>query len=360
MRADQAVGAVASPVDAPGITPLSATQAAAWDARTLPTPERVAEDVWAIAVPIPAGTIPNTLCYALLSGEGVHLIDPGWDDPESIAALTSGLAAVGRRLDDVQTVIATHFHPDHMGAVDRVRDLVGARVVFSAIEADVLKQETSASAVDVDAYRETLREWGVPEERWRDLISSFDRPAHVATSGADVAVEDGRMLELSGHRLRVVLTPGHTDGHICLIDEHRRLVYSGDHVLPRIYPGIGIGTLPGSDPLGDYFDSLERLIPYDDFVVLPGHEFRFSGLGARREQIIEHHLRRSAEVAGLLDELGDAPVWEYARRLTWTAGWSGMNGFWLHSALRQTSLHREYVTSDRARERLARRLANES
>lgn len=347
-----------SPAQAQGaVVRLSATQIDAWDAGRQPAPELVAPDVWALSVPIPAGTIPHTLCYALLGDDGVHLIDPGWNDPESIAALADGLTFIGRALEDVRTVVATHFHPDHLGSADALRDRVGAKVVFSAVEQAVLRQETAPTASDLDLYRAQLREWGVPSEVWDDLIGSFDRPALVTTDGPDLAVADGALLDLSGHTLRVIATPGHTDGHICLVDESRRLLYSGDHVLPRIYPGIGIGTLPGSHPLGDYFDSLDLLEPFDDFTVLPGHEYRFAGLSARREQLLAHHLRRTAEVMDLLDELGDAPVWEYARRLTWTAGWSGLTGFWLHSALRQTALHRDYATSGLAHGRLAAQIA---
>lgn len=341
------------------VEPLSRAQITAWDTDATPAAELVAPQVWAIPVPIPAGTIAHTLCYALLGDDGVHLIDPGWGDEVSMSALEDGLAAADRELADVETAIATHFHPDHLGAANKLRERFGARVVFSSVEHEVLQNETSHAAIDVAAYRQTLREWGVPEAFWDDLLVSFDRPSLVSPAGPDEAVDDGAVLQLASHRLRIIATPGHTGGHICLVDEDRQLLYSGDHVLPRIYSGIGIGILPGSDPLSDYFDSLDRLEPYDEFTVLPGHEYRFHGLRARREQLISHHLRRTAEVAGLVGELGDAPVWEYARRLTWTAGWSGMHGFWLHSALRQTALHREYARTEKARVRLAARRGND-
>lgn len=335
------------------VEPLSVPQLAAWDAGATPVAEQVAPDVWAIPVPIPAGTIPHTLCYALLDDGGVHLIDPGWGDDAGIEALEAGLGSAGSRLGDVRTAIATHFHPDHLGAASVLRELVGARVVFSAVEQRVLRSETAPEATDAETYRTTLREWGVPDSEWDELLASFDRPSLVSSGAPDLPIGHDSVLELGRHRLRVIATPGHTDGHVCLVDEARGLLYSGDHVLPRIYSGIGIGTLPGSDPLGDYFDSLDRLAPYDRYTVLPGHEYRFRGLAARRAQLIAHHLRRTAEVAALQDELGDAPVWEYARRLTWTAGWAGMRGFWLHSALRQTALHREYARTEGARRRLS-------
>lgn len=335
------------------LVPVSTAQRDAWDARAQPPVEQIAPDVWAIPVPIPAGTIPHTLCYALIGDGEVCLIDPGWEAPETLDALAAGLAVIGCAVTDVTTVIATHFHPDHLGAADALRQASGARVLYSRIEKDVLRQETSPAASDLDAYRTQLRGWGVPRERWDELLSSFDRPSLLAAADPDLALADGDALALAGHTLRVVATPGHTDGHICLVDDARRVLYTGDHVLPRIYPGIGIGVLPGADPLGDYFDSLDRLAPYDEFTVLPGHEFAFGGLGTRRAELLRHHLRRTTELAALIAEDEGCTIWEYARRLTWTAGWDGMTGFWLHSALRQTALHRDYAVSARSRDRLA-------
>jgi len=72
------------------------------------------------------------------------------------------------------------------------------------------------------------------------------------------------------------------------------------------------------------------------------------GLKVRRQAITSHHLRRSREIEALIAVLGQAPVWEYASRLTWTAGWAGLREFWLYSALRQTDMHREFVVSGRA------------
>ena len=103
--------------------------------------------------------------------------------------------------------------------------------------------------------------------------------------------------------------------------------------------------LPGTSPLADYLASLRLLEPYDGLTVLPGHGEVFAGLGERRRAIARHHLRRTHEVYGLLDSLGDAPVWDYARAMTWTGGWDGLHGFWLHSALNQTQMHLEVARS---------------
>ncbi len=84
----------------------------------------------------------------------------------------------------------------------------------------------------------------------------------------DVLLDDGDPVE--GTPWRVVLTPGHTPGHICLVDVDGRMLFSGDHVLPTVFPGLGLGARIGGNPLAEYLDSLERLQPYDAFQVVPG------------------------------------------------------------------------------------------
>ncbi|MDQ4213680.1 MBL fold metallo-hydrolase [Microbacterium sp. ASV81] len=337
------------------IRSLSTVQQTAWDRGEHSAPEEVAADVWAFAVPIPGGMLPSTLGYALLSADGgVHLIDPGWPGDDAFDAVSAALATIGRRMADVRTVIATHFHPDHLGLCGRIRNETGAAVMFSADERLVLAQETAGERRDRASYDLRLEAWGVPEDRRDDLRAEFDRPALVADLDPDRLLRDGDAVDLPGHALRVVTTPGHTGGHVCLVDEHRGLIYVGDHVLPRIYSGVGIGTLRPEQALAELIDSLDRLAPYDDLQVLPGHEFRYRGLGVRRAEIVRHHLRRTREVAALLPELGDAPIWEYARRMTWTGGWAQLRGFSLHSALRQTAMHLELVRTGRAEGLFAR------
>jgi len=339
-----------APIESP-LTPLSDAQRSAWQQSRLAPREEVSPDVWALALPIAGGAMPYTLCYALLEPAGVHIIDPGWDSDENIEVLAAELAGLRRSLSDVRTVIATHSHPDHLGLAPRLRELSGAVVIVSARERDVLRQESGLGEEGRRDHDARLSEWGVPIERRAELEAFFRMPFALHGFEPDRAVEDGEIIGLPGHRLEAVLTPGHTSGHLCLVDHERKLLYSGDHVLPRIASGVGLGALPDTDPLDDYLSALERVGLWDEMQVLPGHEYRFRGLADRSRALAEHHLRRTREVAALVPELGDAPIWEYARRLTWTGGWSGISGFFLDSALRQTALHREFIRSGRAARR---------
>lgn len=330
------------------LTPLSDAQRQAWQERRLAPREEVAPGVWALAMPIAGGAMPYTLCYALVdTAGGVHLIDPGWDGDDNVARLAAELSALGRSLSDVRTLIATHFHPDHFGIIPRLRAISGAEVILSARERAVLRQESEKEDGAREAYEYRLTQWGVPAERRTELEAYFRMPFLLSDFEPDRTVVDGEIIDLPGHRLEAVLTPGHTSGHLCMVDHDRGLFYSGDHVLPRIASGVGLGALPGTDPLDEYLSALERVGAWDTLQVLPGHEYRFRGLAERSRTLAEHHLRRSGDVASLVPELGDAPIWEYARQLTWTGGWGAIRGFFLDSALRQTALHRDFIRSGR-------------
>lgn len=336
------------------VVPVDEAERDAWEAGLLRDAADLGDGLWGIPVAIPEGTLPGTLAYALVGDDGVHLVDPGWDTAENLGRIERAVRAAGRSLPDIATVVVTHHHPDHLGLAERVRTLTGARIVMSAAERRVLAAAVDPAARDPESYRATLARWGVPDGRHDELLASFTRPSLTGDVEPDLLVGDGDVLELAGRRLEVIATPGHTGGHICLADRDARLLFTGDHVLPRIYSGVGIGVLAGDEPMGDLLASLDRLAEFDDFTVLPGHEFRFTGLAARRARIAAHHLRRAGEVAALAAELGDRSVWAYASRLTWTSGWHGLDGFWLHSALRQTEMHLGLVRSGRAAAWLSR------
>lgn len=334
-----------------GVHATSAAQRDALRAGALPGPELVAEGVWAIAAPIPGGPPTHTLSYVLLGGDGAfHLIDPGWGSDANLDALCASLREIGLALPQLATIVVTHHHPDHLGIAERLRELTGARVLLSRHERDVLARQLSPEYRDPAAYAELLASWGVPAERRPELLASFAGKPLFDDLEPDRLLEDGELLELGAHRLVAVATPGHTGGHLCFVDHERRLLYSGDHVLPQIHSGVGLGSLPGQEPLGDYLGSLQRLAPHGEYEVLPGHEFRFTGLPARAAEIAGHHLRRTAEIAELRRELGEATVWEFARRVLWTGGWQSLRGFFVHSALQQTSMHLKLVRSGRAAE----------
>jgi glyoxylase-like metal-dependent hydrolase (beta-lactamase superfamily II) len=92
----------------------SAAQRRAFDDGSLPQPERIRDNVWALATPMPGGVMGMryTLTYLLRSTDGhVHVVDPGWDSDDNAALLAAALNRVGGPLG---SIIVTHLHPDHL------------------------------------------------------------------------------------------------------------------------------------------------------------------------------------------------------------------------------------------------------
>ncbi len=318
-----------------GLEPTSAVGYAAFLAGEELEFERIDDSTYAIALPLPnPAVVANTLCYVLIGDDGAaHLVDPGWGTDANHARLRAALARLG--IERVATVVATHFHDDHLGMASRIRDEFGARVLLGAGEAAVMNDWPPDFGAP---WR--LDEWGVPIAR-RPVLPAREL-GRARGMQLDGLLEDGDRLDL-GRPIRVVRTPGHTQGSISLVDAERGRIFTGDHVLPEVNPGLGLGYLPERDPIGDYFESLERLLEWDGYEVLPGHGYRFARLGLRVGQLLQHHLRRSREVAAALEADPEARIWDIAATLTWTHGWDRLEGFYLLSALQQTAQHVRFV-----------------
>jgi glyoxylase-like metal-dependent hydrolase (beta-lactamase superfamily II) len=243
------------------------------------------------------------------------------------------LAARGRTTSDVRTVIVTHLHFDHLGLASRVREATGAAVVLHRLEQAAIDGEFGGE----DGER--LDRWGVPPARRAELARVTEERFSKGRITADRLVEDGEVLEFPGIRLHVIWTPGHTYGSICLRHEEAKLIFTGDHVLPLLNPGLGLGGPTPSNPISDYLDALVRVAVYDDHQVCPGHGYRFFGLRTRCEGLAAHHERRTAEVAGVLDRLDGPSVWKVASELYWSLGWENLSHYLLDSALSQVEMH---------------------
>ena len=305
--------------------------------------EAIADGIWALRQPIPRGTMPYTFCYLLAdAAEDLHLIDPGWDDDANWARLGGALSSIGRRPEDIATVLATHLHADHLGLAARIRSVSGATVQVSATERSALGE--LGGPRERERWAARIAGWGVPEAVRDDLLAVA--PAPRAELTVDAGLADGDLLDLPGREVRVIATPGHTAGSICLRVPAERLLFTGDHVLPDTASGLGLGALSESNPVVDFLRSLERVAVYDDHEVLPGHEHRMRGLARRCAELADRQAARSGEVVAALRELGPgATVWGIASRLTWSAGWVNLHGSHLRSALAQTQWHAEAVAS---------------
>lgn len=334
---------------------LSAAQHGASRAGKVPGVEEFAEGTWAVPMGLPGkfpgGSQAYSFAYVLddFAG-GLHVIDPGWHLPENLHRWEEFLHSIGRGFPDLATVIGTHLHYDHIGLAEEFVARSGAALVMHEREAEALARAAAALAAgDVAAAsrhrrsytemtRPRLKEFGVPATRWEELLVPPERPT---LGEVQRRVRGGEALPIPAREVRVLETPGHTGGHMCLVEEATEVFFSADHVLPGINSGVGLGGPSPTNPLADYLRSLERVAEFDSYTVAPGHEYRFRGLVERAERLRAHHLRRTRQVEAAMTDA--TTVWEIARKVTWSDGFENLRSYKLASALSQVAMHMEYV-----------------
>ncbi|WP_405904165.1 MBL fold metallo-hydrolase [Streptomyces sp. NBC_00656] len=310
----------------------------AWQDKVMPPVERVSDGLWSIPVPIPRNPLRYVLVYALECREGLVLIDAGWDDDVSWRALTEGVGAIGYDIKDVRAVLVTHHHPDHLGLAGRVREASGAWVALHALDAAVVRTRSAAVGL-AEGIRTHLELHGVPADEARRTVEALNVGRSPEAPVADVLLEDGEAIRLPGLDLKVIWTPGHSPGHSCFYQPDRRLLFSGDHVLPRITPQIAVYAQTQGDPLADFLRSLQRLDRFAVDEVLPAHEYRFRGLDKRTAYMARHHAERLAELNEAVGKQPGATAWELSSQLVWSRAWETFDTTSRRFAMAETIAH---------------------
>src|SRR5690242_4498332 len=255
----------------------------------LPEAREVIPGVWKITLPIPF-PLRTVNVYALVGIDGWALIDAGIGVPEARTALWEGLQRAGFTIETLRAIVLSHGHPDHIGLSGELQERSGAAVYMHPIDEANMHFLWGGTLPDtfVHVSKFFLQHGMPPGERWFSLIGSeqIHRIIRVPSHEAITPVEDGQYLDLAGDRYRVIWTPGHSDGHICLFRERDGVFIAADHVLPRITPNIGLYSEHNrANPLGDYLDSLRKVEHLPATIVLPGHGEPFTDLAGRVNEI---------------------------------------------------------------------------
>ncbi|WP_439033024.1 MBL fold metallo-hydrolase [Gordonia terrae] len=314
-------------------------QKQAWADKVLPPVEEVRADLWSIPVPMGRNPLRYVLVYALgLPDGGLALIDAGWPSDESWDVLVAGIRTTGRDVADVRSVAVTHLHPDHFGLVPRLLEHADAELWMHHDDARHLRHHSDAEVESqLDLARSELRALGAPAEVADEGLVGFIRMPdgrtvdHELTGDAD--------LHIPGWDLRAVWTPGHTAGHLCFADDTAGVIFTGDHLLPRISPNISTNPVQTTSPLADYLVSLANTEKMRDHEALPSHEYRFRGLGDRVTGLLTHHAERLAEIAETVARAPESTAWEITRSVTWSRPFEELTLTLSRLALRETDAH---------------------
>jgi len=280
----------------------------------------IVQGVHQIKLPLPGGTLDHVNVYLVEGDEGNLLIDAGWNTPEAFSTLKEELRTKGFEFKDISQIVITHLHPDHYGLAGKIRELSGAKIALSEIETHMLNSRYVDVTLLLSGVTRLLRSNGVPESELSQL-SEASLPARefVIPASPDVKLKAGRKVSVGLFEFEVLSTPGHSPGHICLYEPKRKLLFTGDHILPDITPNVGLHPQSGGNPLGDYLNSLRDLKKLEVTFAFPGHGSVFNGLKLKIEDLFYHHeQRKSAIVKVVQGEMKTA--YEIAKEIPWVPG----------------------------------------
>jgi glyoxylase-like metal-dependent hydrolase (beta-lactamase superfamily II) len=278
--------------------------------------EQLADGVWRVPLPLPMRDLTSVNSYALESAHGLVLIDPGWASPPSRAALVSALDGIGYRLEDVAAMVITHSHFDHYTQAVALRRELGRPVYLGREEVHSVEAFTAHQRF-FPRQIELLRQAGA--DAVADRVQRMPMPNAqdlVAFGTPDGWRDDEHRLDFGDRTLSVYATPGHTRGHVVIADWDAGLMFTGDHILPKITPAIGFEREPEAMPLRSYLSSLRRMHALPDAALAPAHGPVAPSVHARATQLLTHHDERLAAIGEAAAE--GASAYEIAREMPWT------------------------------------------
>lgn len=292
---------------------------------TTPGVYRSAPDVYRIPLPLPSDGLRAVNVYAVTDGAGWTLIDSGWALAESRELLAAALARLDAGLPNVRRFLVTHVHRDHYTQGVVLRREFGSRVALGRGEQPSLELIQNGTERETAALLARLRRAGADELLRRlggrlpspGVGSMWDSPDEWIEDGAEIRLDPRDAADPTGRALRAVATPGHTKGHVVFADEAGGLLFSGDHVLPRITPSIGFEPDPPPNPLGDFLASLELVRSRPDAALLPAHGPVGMRVHQRVDELLAHHGKRLDATLAALGE-GRHTAAAVADGLTWT------------------------------------------
>ncbi len=275
------------------------------------TPEQALEQaalagIHRLRIPTPFA-VGRVNCY-LLEDDPLTLVDTGPNSGKALDELQSQLGERGHSIDDLELVIVTHQHIDHLGLVEIVVQRSGAEVAALGIASDRLANfDEDAEAEDRFAVELMLRN-GIPEEvtaALRSVSRSFRAWGSQVTVTKPLA--DGEEVAFRDRTLQAIHRPGHSPSDTIFWDEERRILIAADHLIahissnPLISPPLD-GSNERPQALVTYIESMRKTREMPAEIVLSGHGEPVTDHVALIDSRIAGHERRKEKIYKLIAE----------------------------------------------------------
>jgi glyoxylase-like metal-dependent hydrolase (beta-lactamase superfamily II) len=275
-------------------------------------------DLHCLSLPTPFPVGPVNVYLAL--GSPLTLIDTGPKEDAARSALEKGLRARGCRVEDLEQIILTHHHVDHVGLTAELVARSGASVFTHPFNLPWLADHAATRAKHAPFYRELFKAAGVPEKISVEIeaVSAAVAQWTERFAGARL-LHEGDRIYFAQRQWQVYHTPGHAGGLICLWEPHSRTLLANDHMLKDISSNAILEppeTLNGPRPrrLLEYVRELERMAKLKPATVLPGHGNTFYEAERLAEERVSFHQQRAQTIHAIL-EAGPLTLWQITQAL---------------------------------------------
>lgn len=287
--------------------------------------ERIEPNLFSIKVNMPNNPLRYLNSYLIKGEKRNLLIDTGFNQPESLHDLASGLSELQVDMKDTDIFI-THYHSDHCGLVPKIAHKC-SKIYMSVIDKEILLSTFIPGNNSWEKIRVLFLREGCPDDEIIEILEKNPARSLRPDKPFDITgLCDDEILQIGDIKLRCILTPGHTAGHMCLYWEERSIIFTGDHVLFDVTPNIAnVGRLQNG--LACYFESLKRVKELSVRVALPAHRESTGGFVERVDSILLHHHQRLDEIVRIIAENPGLTCYEITGRMKWSIRAKGWEDF---------------------------------
>lgn len=246
--------------------------------------EKVTDNIYKLVIYFNSGK-NDVNCYLVEGDKGYTVIDTGINTKEAMDEWKKVLASGF----EIEKVILTHTHQDHIGLAKWFQQDIGVPVHIFELGMNELEERRVPGTRD--KLDELIKTHGGPGFPLRGKEDTF-----IYDFEPDCLIKENENVKIGEDYYEPIWTPGHAPDHFCLYNEEKGIMFVGDHILKDISPVIGLWSGEERNVLNDYYNSLSQMKNYQPDVSLPGHGHLIYNFSERVSKLKSRHDHRLQEV----------------------------------------------------------------
>jgi len=279
------------------------------------SPTEVAPGIFLAPIPIPI-PLKYVNCYVCRGPSGWTVVDTGFHDALAEDAWPRVLGELGIRFQDIDQILVTHYHPDHIGAAGWLQQQSGAPAFLHEPEMQQVNLFWGNREIQAAALRDYYGAEGMPAEISADIGGHHRRQWETVQPAPELrTLPTGSQVRIGSDDYAVLWTPGHSDGLAIFWNPVTGLLFANDMILNKITPNVSLWPHCRPNPLEDYLGSLARVEALGAKLALPGHRTMITDVAGRAVEIRHHHAERLEKMERLCGSVRGATAWEVCEQI---------------------------------------------